>query len=184
LAFVGRLSPRKGPDVAIDVLAELHRRGVPATLVLAGSVFPGYEPFERELHERVRRAGLAEHVTFLGFVDDVWGVVHDCDVALVPSVLDEPFGNTAVEAVLAARPVVASATSGLREATRGYRTAITVPPGDVPAWADAVQAVVRDWSRVSQEVLADAAEAARRHAPDHFRARVADLTTFIPRGAR
>ena len=184
LLFVGRLSPRKGPHVAIGALGELHRRGVPATLVLAGSVFPGYEPFEQQLHEQVRSAGLSGSVSFLGFVDDVWSVLADCDVALVPSLLDEPFGNTAVEALLAARPVVASATSGLREATSGYRTARTVPPGELPLWADAVQSLVEDWHRVGQEVVEDAAEAAGRHAPERFRAQVAALTVLTRRGDR
>jgi glycosyltransferase involved in cell wall biosynthesis len=182
LIFIGRLSPRKGPQVAVALLAELRRRGIDATLVLAGSVFPGYEPFEAELHEHVRRENLADRVAFLGFVDDVWALLRDCDVALVPSLLDEPFGNTAVEALLAARPVIVSDTSGLREATFGYRAATTVPPGDVGAWASAVEALVDRWDANRSAVLEDAVEAARRHAPEHFRSRVAELTT-LRRGA-
>jgi glycosyltransferase involved in cell wall biosynthesis len=175
LAYVGRLSPRKGPQVAVDTLAELVRRGVDARLDLAGAVYPGYEWFETDLRQQVALAGLAERVSFLGFVTDVWGVLATADVVLVPSVLDEPFGNTAVEAVLAARPVVVSATSGLREAAAGYACAQAVPPGDVTGWADAVQRVVEDWDTVAAGTAGDAAEARRRHAPARYRAEVARL---------
>jgi len=175
LCFVGRLSPRKGPQVGVAALAELTARGVDARLSLVGSVFAGYEWFEAELHEQVRAAGLADRVEFLGFVDDVWGALADADVVLIPSQLDEPFGNTAVEAVLAARPVVVSATSGLQEASAGYATAQAVAPADVSAWAAAVERVVRDWPAVAVQVLADAEQARRRHDPAGYRAQVAQL---------
>src|SRR4051794_23167834 len=46
LLYVGRLSPRKGPDVAVAALAELVDRGADAELTVVGSVFAGYEWFE------------------------------------------------------------------------------------------------------------------------------------------
>ncbi len=184
LLYVGRLSPRKGPQVALGTLAELVRRGVDARLQLAGSVFPGYEWFERELREEAERAGIADRVDWLGFTPDVWDALGRADVVLVPSVLDEPFGNTAVEAVLAARPVVVSATSGLVEAAAGYPTARTVPPGDVPAWADAVEGVLTEWPAVARAAMDAAAEARDRHDPRQYRARVAQLTVAAPGGNR
>jgi glycosyltransferase involved in cell wall biosynthesis len=176
LVYVGRLSPRKGPQVAVAALAELARRGVDARLRLVGSVFPGYEWFEADLRRQVDRAGLTGRVEFAGFIPDIWAELHEADAVLVPSVLDEPFGNTAVEAVLAGRPVVVSATSGLVEAAAGYASAQTVPPGDAPAWADALQRVVADWPSLRGAAVRDAAVARRRHAPERYRSRVAELT--------
>jgi glycosyltransferase involved in cell wall biosynthesis len=177
LAYVGRLSPRKGPQVAVAAAAELRRRGIAVHLQLAGSVFPGYEWFERQLREQVRAEGLTGSVDFLGFVPDVSGVLGSSDVVLIPSMVDEPFGNTAVEAVLAARPVVVSDTSGLREAAGGYASVQLVPPGEELAWADAVERVVKDWPRVAGQAAEDAGEAARRHDPARYRGDVASLVT-------
>jgi glycosyltransferase involved in cell wall biosynthesis len=168
LAYVGRLSQRKGPQVAVAALGDLVRRGHDARLVLAGSVFPGYEWFEEELRGQVEAEGLTDRVSFVGFVPDVWGLLADADVVLIPSVLDEPFGNTAVEAVLAARPVIVSATSGLREAAAGYASAQAVQPG-------AVEQVVVDWPRFAAAAVTDAAEARARHDPDRYRSEVARL---------
>src|SRR4051794_31518539 len=82
VGYVGRLSPRKGPQVAVAAVDELLRRGVDARLRVAGSVFPGYEWFEAELREQVRLAGLDNRVEFLGFVPDPWQVFADSDVVV------------------------------------------------------------------------------------------------------
>jgi GT2 family glycosyltransferase/glycosyltransferase involved in cell wall biosynthesis len=173
LLYVGRLSPRKGPDVAVAALAELAARGVDARLSLVGSVFAGYEWFEDELRATAATAGLADRVDFLGFRADVGPALRDADVVLVPSVLDESFGNTAVEAVLAARPVVVNDLGGLREAVAGYGAVVVVAPGRPELWADAVERLAADWERVRSTAVADAAEARHRQAPDAYHARLA-----------
>lgn len=172
--FVGRLSPRKGPQVAVDAVARLAGQGVDVHLDLVGAVFPGYEWFEEQLRADVAARGLADRVTFQGFRSDVWGAVADADVVLVPSQGDEPFGNTAVEAVLAARPVIASASSGLLEAVAGYGCAQSVTPSDVPGWAAAIDTVRTGWDAYRAAAAADAAVAADRHAPERYRTTLAD----------
>ena len=169
LLVVGRLSPRKGPQVAVAVLQELRSRGVDARLDLVGSVFEGYEWFEAELRDAVSAAGLDDRVDFLGFSADVWPHLADADVVLVPSIAEESFGLTTVESVLAARPLVVSDTSGLREAAAGYASVQALPPGEVTRWADAVERVVGDWDAFRRAAIADADEARRRHAPERYR---------------
>ncbi|MGY1705449.1 glycosyltransferase [Geodermatophilus sp. SYSU D00697] len=183
LLFVGRLSPRKGPDVAIATLRELLARGVDARLSLLGSVFAGYEWFEEELRATVAADGLADRVEFLGFRPAVGPVLEQADVVLVPSLLDESFGNTAVEAVLAARPPIVSALSGLREAAAGYDCARAVAPGRPALWADAVEAVLADWARSRSAAVADAAEARRRHHPGRYRQLLAQVVLPRPDAA-
>jgi glycosyltransferase involved in cell wall biosynthesis len=179
LLFVGRLSPRKGPDVAIAVLRELLDRGVDARLELLGSVFEGYEWFEDELRATVAHDDLADRVEFLGFQPDVWPHLARADIVLVPSVGEESFGNTAVEAVLAARPLVVSDTSGLREAAEGYACVRAVHPGRTADWADAVQQMADDWATLRAAACADAARARQRHAPEGFRDRLVEQVSLL-----
>lgn len=176
LLFLGRLSPRKGPQVALEALRQLDDLDV--SLSLLGAVFPGYEWFESELRETA--SSLPEgRVDFLGFRPDIWDVVADHDVVLVPSTVDEPFGNTAVEAMLAERPLVVSETSGLREAARDYRTARFFAPGDATGLARQVRDLHEHWDEVRAASDQDRAEALRRHAPSayaaSFREAVANL---------
>lgn len=181
LLFLGRLSPRKGPQVAIAALADLRERGIDVRLDLLGAVFAGYQWFESELRASVSAAGLEDSVRFLGFDADVWPHLHASDVVVVPSVLDEPFGNTAVEAMLAARPLVVSATSGLMEAADGYAAAQLVPPDRPDLLAAAVQKVLENWQEYRTRALADSARARERHSVERYQQDI--LQVLTPRGA-
>lgn len=184
LVYVGRLSERKGVDVAVEALALLLAKSVDAVLTLVGAVFPGYESYEAHLRRRVHELGLEGKVVFAGFVPEPWSYLADSDIALVPSRLEEPFGNTAVEGVLAARPVIASAIGGLVEAVAGFPSAQMVAPGDARALAEAVDAVVADWSSFRVAAIADSRAAAERYDPLAFRAEVAGIVHSVAQPAR
>lgn len=172
LVYFGRLSPRKGVDVAIAGAAEAHRRGNKVSLDIVGAVYPGYEWYERELRTLVARLHVEEHVRFLGFSTDIWPHLARADIAIVPSRLDEPFGNTAVEALLAARLLIVSDTSGLREAAGNYSVPHFVPADDAGAIADAIEELYRDWARYRRLAIEDSFTAQRRHLPSIYRKRI------------
>ncbi len=177
MLFVGRLSARKGPQVAIEALAVLRRTGVDAELLLLGAVFPGYEWFEQELRAQVERLELDDRVRFLGFNPEIWDNLAEADVVLVPSTVDEPFGNTAVEAMLARRPLVVSRTSGLCEAAAGYRSVRFVTPGDPASIAEAVRNLLENWPTVRDQGAEDRALAMVRHDPRAYRSRLVAMCT-------
>lgn len=172
--FVGRLSPRKGPDLVIEAVDELSRRGIDARADIVGAVYPGYEWFEEELVASISERGLEDRVTLHGFQPTPWPYLATSDVLVVPSRLDEPFGNTAVESILAARPVVVSDTSGLREAAAGYRAATFVTPDDAVAIADALAEIRSDWDARSTAAVADERIAADRHSVRSYQGRIID----------
>lgn len=155
LLYMGRLSHRKGPHVLVEAIDLLKQRGRRVRLELLGAVFPGNEAYEDGLREQVARRGIDSEVTFLGFRPTIWPTLADVDIVLISSVVDEPFGNTAVEASLAARPLVVSDIAGLKEASHASTSAIRVPAGDAAALADAVEAIVDDWKRYRSAALSD-----------------------------
>lgn len=168
--YIGRLSPRKGPDLLIAAASRLRSAGRAVEVTLLGAVFEGYEWFERDLRAQAAEAGVT--VDFAGFHTDIWPFLEKADVLLVPSRVDEPFGNTAVEGVLALRPVIASDSSGLREAAGGYGTARLVAAGDAEAIASALTDIDARWDEIVSTVADSRAEALRRHAPSVYRASI------------
>lgn len=142
VALVGRLSPRKGQDVAISALSRLREKGHQVDLDLIGSAYPGYEWFTDSLKSQAQDLGVAAHVHFTGFQRDVTSAYTDAAVVLVPSRL-EPFGNVAVEALGMGRPVVASRVGGLPEIVRDGETGYLVPPSDDEALARAVERLIK-----------------------------------------
>jgi glycosyltransferase involved in cell wall biosynthesis len=175
LLYVGRLSDRKGPDDAITAVALLRERGVDAHLDIVGAVFTGREAVEQQLRAHVERDKLGDRVRFLGFDPNVWPHLAASDMLIVPSRIDEPFGNTAVEGLLAARPVIASRISGLLEATDGFDAAVTVAPSSPAEIADAVERIVQEWEEFRSVAMADAPRAADRHSQAKYRSGVAQV---------
>jgi len=169
IAYIGRLSPRKGVDVALDAAGILAASGIAVRVDLVGDVFPGYEWYREDLRAQARRLGLEDRVRFHGFRSAVWDTLAEADVAVVPSRLEETFGNTAVEAVLAARPVAVSAIGGLAEAIDGFASAIPVEPGDPVQLAEALHRIATDWDEYRERAVELAPVAARRFAPESYR---------------
>lgn len=80
IGFVGRLSPEKGPEVAVRAALLLQARCPDAHLVLVGD-----GPMRGELAVQIRMLGLGEHVHLLGLRDDMPAVYNDFDLVVCPS---------------------------------------------------------------------------------------------------
>jgi glycogen(starch) synthase len=105
---------------------------VNAKFVIVGN---GY--MKDSLIAQVHRMGIAHKAYFTGFIDDqTLKLLYGCaDVFVVPS-LYEPFGITALEAMAAQVPVVASDVGGLSEIIEHDKTGVKVFPNssDSLAW--------------------------------------------------
>ena len=170
--YVGRLSPRKGPDLLLDAAGILRDEGLNVDVELVGDVFPGYEWYERDLRHRAAELGLGDRVVFGGFQPSVWAALARADVAVVPSRSDESFGNVVVEAALSGRPVIVADHSGLREASSSLTAAIRVPMDDATAVADGLRRVVKEWPALRTRALADAEFASDYYAPEQYQSRL------------
>lgn len=162
LVLIGRLSPNKGSDVALEAVALLRAEGRPVELDLVGAVFSGYEWYETQLRDRAERDDLRGAIHFRGFMADPWGALQAANVALVPS-RTEPFGNAAVEAQLASRPVVVARTQGLVEIVEDSITGVVVRPDDPGSLAEGIRRVLDD-DAFRQALV----EAGRRSATERF----------------
>ena len=180
LMYMGRLSHRKGPHVLIDAVEMLTRRGREVRLDLLGAVFPGNEAYEEGLREQANAKGVSGQVRFLGFRPSIWPTVADSDIVLISSVVDEPFGNTAVEASLGARPLVVSDIAGLKEASQAATSAIRVPAGDAEALADAIETIVDEWTKFRAAAISDAGTVADRFSAAQYGRALLDACGLPP----
>jgi glycosyltransferase involved in cell wall biosynthesis len=178
LAVVGRLSPRKGPDVALEATARLRRDGYDVALEIAGSIFPGYEWFEEQLRQRAGQPDLAGAVELSGYRTPIWPVLARADVMLAAS-LHEPFGNAVVEAQISARPVVAAASQGHLESIVEGRTGLLVEAGNAQAMAAAVVRLIDDPDLAARLAEEGRSEAIRRFSVDRYRREVIELVGKI-----
>lgn len=138
--FVGTLEPRKNVGALLDAYTLLLRQRPDAPpLVLAGRATSDAAGWLA----RLASAPLAGHVRHLGYVahDELERVYAGARVLVLPS-LDEGFGLTALEAMAAGIPVVASNRGSLPEVVGAG--GLLVDPDNVPALAAALDRLVSD----------------------------------------
>ena len=116
ILFLGRLVPKKSPDMLMDAFAEcLKMLGDSKKswfLVLAG-------PDERDgyleyLQAHGEELGISERLLFTGplYGDDKWAALQDADVFVLPS-QHENFGNAVAEAIAVGTPVIVTDRCGI-----------------------------------------------------------------------
>ena len=134
VAFLGRLVLEKGLDVFAAVIKELSDRGIAHRALVIGEG-PARATFEQQMPSGV----------FVGHQvgEDLGRALASADVFLNPSVT-EAFGNVTLEAMASALPVVAAVATGATSLVRDGQTGTLVEPGDVTAFADALEAYARD----------------------------------------
>jgi glycosyltransferase involved in cell wall biosynthesis len=134
LTVIGRLTPGKGQNIALQALSEIVSTGIDATLTLVGGVSPGYEWYKDDLKRTAAKLGLANRVTFIGFLDDIGIALDQTDVAIVPSRF-ESFGTVAAECMAAGRLTIVADVQGLVEIVSNGQNGLTFPVDDHRALA-------------------------------------------------
>jgi glycosyltransferase involved in cell wall biosynthesis len=147
LGVFARLYPEKGVDVAIRALAKVRGPERPRLLVVGA----GRE--SERLKAMAEQAGVTGRTLFVGFQPNVSDWMAACDAVLAPS-RREALGLSAVEAMAAGRPVIASRTGGLVEVTRGGEAGLLVPPDDPDALASAASELLCNPVRAAALVAA------------------------------
>jgi glycogen(starch) synthase len=162
LLVVGRIERNKGQDVAVDALPAIRAEVPGASLLLAGDdsrLAGGGGSALAALRRRVAALGMPKDaLRTAGPVarEELPALNARATVCLVPSRF-EAFGYTCLEAMACGRPVIASAAGGLPEIVSEGHDGRLVKPGDAPALAQAVVALLRD--RDLRRRLGDAARA-------------------------
>ena len=142
--MVGHLDARKNPAVLVEAMAEV-RAAVPGACALLVGAFrdPAYE---RSVRERARALGVADAVAVTGFLANPFPLVARLDLLVHPALRD-PFPLALLEGMALGRPIVASAVGGIPEMLEDGVSGCLVPPGDAPALAAAIAALLRDPAR-------------------------------------
>jgi glycosyltransferase involved in cell wall biosynthesis len=144
VVVVGRLTPDKNGDLAVEAYSLLRSRFPGASLVFIGQALPG---------ERAWRVPHMPGISHVAWVEDVYPYLAGAD-ALLSASKREGFSMAVAEALAIGTPAVAVSNRGSREVRRQVATELfrLVPP-DPAAIADGLAAVLGD--RLREEDQAD-----------------------------
>jgi glycosyltransferase involved in cell wall biosynthesis len=142
LITVGRLARVKGQDVLLRALPHLGDS-------VAEVVVVGDGPQGPHLRRLASQLGVASKVTFMGARDDIPELLSQADLFVAPS-RSEGLPVAVLEAMAAARPVVATAVGGTCEVLEGVGW--LVPPRDPEALAHAIESALAAPDLVDQKI--------------------------------
>ncbi|MGD0110321.1 MAG: glycosyltransferase [Armatimonadota bacterium] len=155
---VGGLRPVKGYEVLIRAAAQLLSQQPRVRLVMVGD---GEQ--RQYLAELVRSEGIADRVLFLGARRDVPRLLSAFDVFVLSS-HSEAFPVSALQAMAAGLPVVATDVGCLSEIVQPETTGLLVPPGRPEALSHALGRLVQD-RHMSREMGQRGREVVRERFP-------------------
>lgn len=143
IATAGRLSPEKGTIYFIESFAAIRVACPDARGIIFGD-----GPLRAVLEARTRALGIANSITFAGFVPDVPRLLGGVDVVVNPS-LREQMPNVVLEAMASATPVVATPVGGVVEIANEK----PVPAGDALSTANIILVAEKSTSAISSAAI-------------------------------
>jgi glycosyltransferase involved in cell wall biosynthesis len=154
---VGRLSTPKGHSFLLEAAGILNREKIRAQFLIAGD-----GSLRDTLEEKAAQLGILEYTNFLGFRDDIRRLWELADIAVFSSIR-EGFSIALLEAMAAAKPIIATDVGGNREAVQSGVSGILVPARDVHALKEAILFMLEH-----QEVALAMGKAARERFQSNF----------------
>lgn len=152
IAFASLFVNYKGPQTLVNALAILHREGIDFDCTFAGEAPDA--GLAARCRDFVERQGMSGKVRFTGFLDrrGLSDLFARCNVLVFPSVFQEPFGISQVEAMAAGLTVIGSGTGGSGEVLRDGVDGLLFQAEDHEALAGCLRRLIGDraaWLRMA-----------------------------------
>ena len=138
VGWIGRMTGVTNTDDVLEALRLLRRRGVDATLLMVGD-----GPDRDHVETRAKELGIIRHCLFLGYQREVAPWYAAIDAFVLPSV-NEGTPVVVMEALAAARPVVATRVGGVPDVVREGEDGFLVDVGDREGLADRLAQLAGD----------------------------------------
>jgi len=138
---IGLIVKEKGTDTFVEMAAEVLKKRKDVKFLSVGA--KGDRRLMRSLRKSIKNASIEKYITFLGYRNDIGRILREIDIYVVSS-RTESFSLTAVEAMAAGKPVLATRCGGPEEIVVDGETGVLVPREDPRAMADAVMGLIEN----------------------------------------
>lgn len=151
ILYLANYTSGKGHEDAIKAFAKAFAHNSNLRLLMAGGDLGRRknERYKQGLRELAMKEGVADRITFEGFVSDIGPLYDRADIFLNCS-RSESFSFTCLEALTHGVPVVVTDSGGPREVFEPGFGGVLVPVGDVHAMAEAIVKLAADPALRSQ----------------------------------
>jgi len=156
ITMIGRLHPQKDHQTLLTAFQQVASELPNAYLLIVGE-----GPLRAKLEQYTQSLGIEGRVKFTGLRRDIPAILAITDV-FVLSTLWEGLPIVLLEAMAAAKPVIASDVDGNREVVVNEETGLLVPPGNPEALAQTIIRLAKEPQK-AKEMGQKGLERAKRH---------------------
>lgn len=149
IGVIGHISPIKGIEYFLEAASIVLESNINAKFLVIGAVLPTQEKYFIKLKEITEELHLKDNIIFTGMRKDIPELLAAMDILVVSSI-SESSPLVVLEAMAAAKPVVAARVGGIPEQIVDGETGILVPPKDSQAIADAILNLVSDKDKIKK----------------------------------
>lgn len=152
LGVASRIDPVKGLEYLVLAFSELSKKNNNIKLVIIGT-----GTIEQYLQKKCKELKISEKVVFAGFRDDIPDCLSAIDIFVLPS-LAEYHSIGLLEAMRAAKPIVATDVGGNTESVRNNKEGLIVASKD----AEQLEAAINELIENKEEAMVLASAARQR----------------------
>ena len=143
---IARIHPEKAHDQLLESFKLVHEKHPKTKLWISGV---GWKWLEDQLLEQRARLGLADCVSFVGFRQNLWPMLHAADM-MVHSSHVEGVPIAILYGMSAGLPIVVSDVGGVYEVIADGENGLRIPENDVAGFAEAVSGLIENPKRGKQ----------------------------------
>lgn len=127
IVYSGRVNKDKGVSELIDAVLLLKDKSDVKLMIIGGTFYGNAgseDDFVRTLKNKAQNLG--NRIVFTGFIsyEKMPNYLQLADIAVLPSMWDEPFGLTIIEAMAAGVPLITTRSGGIPEICEGVATIV------------------------------------------------------------
>lgn len=137
IIHIGRFQDAKNHEAIVSAVAKLNRRGIPVKVQLYGD-----GPLVESIRAQISEMGLAEQVRLCGLTNDVFPLLHNADMFILPS-KHEGSPITIIEAMGTGLPIIAANVGGIPDMITDGADGLLISP-DADELADAIAKLIHE----------------------------------------
>jgi len=146
IGMIGRVNHWKGQDYFLEIAKILHTEFPLLHFLLAGDALPGNENLVDKLNERIQSSEFSKNIFNIGYREDIVNILNGLDIFISPSTQPDPFPTVILEAMSAAKPVVATNHGGAPEMIKDGESGLIIPIRNATLAAKKISLLVENQS--------------------------------------
>lgn len=157
IGFIGRLVFRKGPHILLNAFLNLKHPN--CKLVFFGTGQGQEDNIENDLKIKIASLGLEDNIIMAGYIPNQALAYKVINIYVLPSVIEEGFPTTIIEAALSKKPIIATNIGGTREFVKNNINGLLVKPENVKTLSECLSRLIENKSfarRLGDQAFKDA----------------------------